>query len=76
VPACASLAQTTPEKNRADIGSPPQSRLILDSPVASLTFSLPPPCKEATDLDITPASVLEAFRVYGAAKNVQVSISW
>lgn len=70
------LAKTPPEKGKADIRVPPQSRLRLDSPVASLTFSLPPPNKDAAELDITPASLLEAFTVYGAARNVQVSSTW
>lgn len=70
------LAKTTPENGKADIGVPPQSRLHLDSPVASLSFSLPPPNKDAVALDITPASLLEAFTIYGAAKNVQVSSAW
>jgi hypothetical protein len=47
-----------------------------ENPVASLSFSLPPPNKDAVDLDITPASLLEAFTVYGAAKKVQVSKTW
>jgi hypothetical protein len=70
------LAKTPPEKGKADIGVPPQSRLHLGSPVAYLSFSLPPPNKDAVDLDVTPASLLKAFTVYGAAKNVQVSSTW
>jgi hypothetical protein len=72
------LAKTPPEETgrQADIGVSRQSRLHVDRPVASLTFSLPPPTKDAVDLDITPASLLTAFTVYGAAKNVQVSSTW
>ena len=70
------LAKTPPEKGNAHVGAPPQSRLMLDHPVASLVFSLPPPNKDAVGLDISPASLLEAFVVYGAAKNVQVHSSW
>lgn len=70
------LAKTSGEKRKADIGVPPQNRLQIDSPVAYLSFSLPPPNKDAVGLDITPASLLEAFTVYAAAKNVQVSSTW
>lgn len=72
------LAKAPPDETarRADIGASPQSRLHVDRPVASLTFSLPPPTKEGAEPDITPASLLTAFTVYGAAKNVQVSSTW
>lgn len=70
------LAKTPPENGKADLGIPPQSDLQLAFPVAYLSFSLPPPNKDSVGLDITPASLLEAFTVYGAAKNVQVNSTW
>jgi hypothetical protein len=62
--------------HQADIGVPPQSRLHVARPVAYLNFSLPPPTKDAVDLDITPAALLTAVTIYGASKSVQVGSTW
>ena len=70
------LAKTPPKDGKADIENSHLNRLLLDSPVSTLSFSLPPPNKDAVGLDITPASLLEAFTVYGAVKKVQVISTW
>jgi hypothetical protein len=57
-------------------GADPGNRLHVPRPVEILSFSLPPPNKDALDLDITPKSLLEAFAAYGAVKKVQVNSTW
>lgn len=73
------LAKTAPdplEKNKIAGVPPPGSRLMLDHPVASLSFSLPPRVGWATVDDVGPESLLQAFQLYGVTKNVQVHKTW
>jgi hypothetical protein len=70
------LANSPPAPGKVDIGVPPRDRLSLASPVAFLSFSLPPPNKDAVDLDILPTELLKAFAIYASTKNVQVAETW
>lgn len=73
------LSKTPPDPNEGgtNIGVPPsRNRLMLNHPVASITFSLPPKVSWANPEDIDPGSLLQAFRAYGATKQVQVNETW
>jgi hypothetical protein len=72
-----SKTPSDPNEGRRNIGVPPtRNRLVLDHPVASISFSLPPKVGWANTEDINPGSLLQAFRVYAATKQVQVSETW
>lgn len=73
------LSKTPPDPNegRTNIGvPPPRNRLMLDHPVAIISFSLPPKVGWAESEDISPESLLQAFQAYAATKQVQVSETW
>jgi hypothetical protein len=72
------LSKTPPleAEQQKNVGPPSQNRLDVLRPVAHLSFSLPPPDQHGLDGEITPASLLKAFTVYGAVKKVQVMSTW
>ncbi|MGL5017039.1 MAG: hypothetical protein ACRDBP_02815 [Luteolibacter sp.] len=73
------LTKTPPDPNGSKRNPgvpPPQNRLMLDHPVASISFSLPPKVSWASAEDIRPESLLQAFKAYAATKQVLVSETW
>jgi len=73
------VSKTPPDPNevRKNLGvPPPRNRLMLDHPVASISFSLPPKVSWASTEDISPVSLLQALQIYATTKQVQVNETW